>query len=192
MLGDTQTNLGSPWRARGAPGGGRRQHADADQGGQRARHDGAPRARGLHPAIRSGPHLLGERTSRRRAPWERMTDALANRPATRPSRSGTGSACTRARRPSWCRPGTQLDAEVTVSKAGESVNGQSIMGIMMLAAEQGSRIDVKRAGPRPRRPSRPSGDWSTPASTRPSEVVLRAADRDQVASARSIRYLKEV
>ena len=41
----------------------------------------------------------------------------------------------------------QFEAEVTVSKDGQSVNGRSIMGIMMLAAEQGSSIDVTTVGP---------------------------------------------
>ncbi len=41
----------------------------------------------------------------------------------------------------------QFDACVTVSKDGHSVNGRSIMGIMMLAAEQGSTIDVTTSGP---------------------------------------------
>jgi phosphocarrier protein len=36
---------------------------------------------------------------------------------------------------------------VTISKDGQTVNGRSIMGIMMLAAEQGSRIDVVSKGP---------------------------------------------
>jgi phosphocarrier protein HPr len=41
----------------------------------------------------------------------------------------------------------RFEAEVTVSKDGQSVNGRSIMGIMMLAAEQGSTIDVTTTGP---------------------------------------------
>jgi phosphocarrier protein len=40
-----------------------------------------------------------------------------------------------------------FNAEVSVSKDGQTVNGRSIMGIMMLAAEQGSRIDVVSKGP---------------------------------------------
>ena len=40
----------------------------------------------------------------------------------------------------------RFEAEVTVSKDGQSVNGRSIMGIMMLAAEQGSSIDVTTTG----------------------------------------------
>ena len=41
----------------------------------------------------------------------------------------------------------KFDAEITITKDGQTVNGESIMGIMMLAAEQGSRIDVKATGP---------------------------------------------
>ena len=44
----------------------------------------------------------------------------------------------------------KYDAEVTVTKEGQSVNGRSIMGIMMLAAEQGSHIDVETRGPQAR------------------------------------------
>jgi phosphocarrier protein HPr len=43
-----------------------------------------------------------------------------------------------------------FDAEVTISKDGESVNGRSIMGVMMLAAEQGSHIEVVTKGPQAR------------------------------------------
>jgi phosphocarrier protein HPr len=41
----------------------------------------------------------------------------------------------------------RFQAEVTVAKDGQVVNGRSIMGIMMLAAEQGSSIDVEVTGP---------------------------------------------
>jgi len=41
----------------------------------------------------------------------------------------------------------RFDAEVTVSKDEQTVNGRSIMGIMMLAAEQGSTIEVETTGP---------------------------------------------
>ena len=40
-----------------------------------------------------------------------------------------------------------FDVEVTIAKDGEVVNGRSIMGVMMLAAEQGSHIDVTTTGP---------------------------------------------
>jgi phosphocarrier protein HPr len=42
---------------------------------------------------------------------------------------------------------TRFDAQVTVTKDGQSVDGRSIMGVMMLAAEQGSHIDVETTGP---------------------------------------------
>ena len=41
----------------------------------------------------------------------------------------------------------RFEAEVTVAKDGQVVNGRSIMGIMMLAAEQGSSIEVTTSGP---------------------------------------------
>ncbi|MFN8544174.1 MAG: HPr family phosphocarrier protein [Candidatus Binatia bacterium] len=41
---------------------------------------------------------------------------------------------------------SRFDAEVSVGKDGQTVNGRSIMGIMMLAAEQGSAIDVVTSG----------------------------------------------
>src|SRR5207249_614213 len=41
----------------------------------------------------------------------------------------------------------ETGAEVTVAKDGQVVNGRSIMGVMMLAAEQGSRIEVTTSGP---------------------------------------------
>jgi phosphocarrier protein len=40
-----------------------------------------------------------------------------------------------------------FDAEVTIEKDGQVVNGRSIMGVMMLAAEQGSHIEVTVTGP---------------------------------------------
>ncbi len=40
----------------------------------------------------------------------------------------------------------KYDSTVTVSKDGESVNGKSIMGILMLGAEQHSKIHVSADG----------------------------------------------
>jgi phosphocarrier protein len=37
-------------------------------------------------------------------------------------------------------------AEVWVSKDEVEVNGKSIMGVMMLAAERGSRVDIRASG----------------------------------------------
>ena len=42
---------------------------------------------------------------------------------------------------------TRFDAKVRVTKEGQTVDGRSIMGVMMLAAELGSRIDVETSGP---------------------------------------------
>lgn len=42
---------------------------------------------------------------------------------------------------------TRYDAEITVSKDRQDVNGKSIIGLMMLAAGQGSTIDVGAVGP---------------------------------------------
>ncbi len=41
----------------------------------------------------------------------------------------------------------RFDAEISIAKDGQVVNGRSIMGVMMLAAEQGSAIDVTARGP---------------------------------------------
>lgn len=41
----------------------------------------------------------------------------------------------------------EYDADVTVTKAGASVSGRSIMGLMMLAAGPGSSIDLSASGP---------------------------------------------
>ena len=40
-----------------------------------------------------------------------------------------------------------FDADVTVSKGGQSVGGTSIMGLMLLAAAPGCSIDVSATGP---------------------------------------------
>jgi len=41
----------------------------------------------------------------------------------------------------------QFDAEISVGKDNQVVNGKSIIGLMMLAAAQGSYIEVSAAGP---------------------------------------------
>ena len=38
-------------------------------------------------------------------------------------------------------------AEIWVAKEGEEINGKSIMGLMMLAAGQGSKLRIRCAGP---------------------------------------------
>ena len=41
----------------------------------------------------------------------------------------------------------KFESEVTVKKGGESVNGKSIMGLMTLAANEGSVLDIEVSGP---------------------------------------------
>jgi len=41
----------------------------------------------------------------------------------------------------------RFDATATVHKDGESANGDSIMGLLMLAASKGTQIDVITEGP---------------------------------------------
>ena len=41
----------------------------------------------------------------------------------------------------------QFEADITVTKDGQAVDGKSILGLMMLAAGQGSYIDVSVSGP---------------------------------------------
>jgi phosphocarrier protein HPr len=41
---------------------------------------------------------------------------------------------------------SEFDAEVTVSRDGQSVDARSIMGLMMLAAGPGSRITIRAEG----------------------------------------------
>jgi len=45
---------------------------------------------------------------------------------------------------------SKFDAKVTVTKDGQAVDGRSIMGVMMLAAEQGSLVEVVTEGPQAR------------------------------------------
>ena len=40
----------------------------------------------------------------------------------------------------------QFDADIQVSRSGQTVSGASIMGLMMLAAAMGSEIDVETSG----------------------------------------------
>jgi phosphocarrier protein HPr len=42
---------------------------------------------------------------------------------------------------------SRYDAEITVDKDGQAVNGKSIIGLMMLAAAQGTVIQVRATGP---------------------------------------------
>jgi phosphocarrier protein HPr len=42
---------------------------------------------------------------------------------------------------------SQFDAEISIGKDGQQVNGKSIIGLMTLAAAQGTRIEVTVSGP---------------------------------------------
>jgi phosphotransferase system HPr (HPr) family protein len=42
---------------------------------------------------------------------------------------------------------SQFEAEITVAKDGQVVSGKSIMGVMTLAAEQGTEIELVASGP---------------------------------------------
>jgi len=47
----------------------------------------------------------------------------------------------------FVRIASRYRSEIWVSKEGEEVNGKSIMGLMMLAAGQGSKLHVRCEGP---------------------------------------------
>lgn len=47
----------------------------------------------------------------------------------------------------FVRIASRYRSEIWVSKEGEEVNGKSIMGLMMLAAGQGSRLNIRCEGP---------------------------------------------
>ena len=47
----------------------------------------------------------------------------------------------------FVKAASRFKSEITVSRDDLVVNGKSIMGVMMLAAEEGSTITVKAVGP---------------------------------------------
>ena len=47
----------------------------------------------------------------------------------------------------FVKTAANFDAEVQVSKDGQTVDARSIMGLMMLAAAIGSHIDIEAEGP---------------------------------------------
>ena len=47
----------------------------------------------------------------------------------------------------FVRIASRYRSEIWVSKEGEEVNGKSIMGLMMLAAGQGSKLHLRCEGP---------------------------------------------
>ena len=48
--------------------------------------------------------------------------------------------------PHFVRLASRFAAEIYVSRDSVEVNGKSIMGVMMLAAEQGARIEIRAEG----------------------------------------------
>ena len=47
----------------------------------------------------------------------------------------------------FVKTASRFDSEILVQKDGETVNGKSIMGLMMLAAGPGSKLTVHAEGP---------------------------------------------
>ncbi len=47
----------------------------------------------------------------------------------------------------FVRVASRFRCEIWVAKEGEEINGKSIMGLMMLAAGQGSKLTVRAEGP---------------------------------------------
>lgn len=47
----------------------------------------------------------------------------------------------------FVRVASRFRCEIWVAKEGEEINGKSIMGLMMLAAGQGSKLNVRAEGP---------------------------------------------
>lgn len=46
----------------------------------------------------------------------------------------------------FVRTANEYESEITVEKAGERVNGKSIMGVLMLVASKGSQILIRASG----------------------------------------------
>ena len=47
----------------------------------------------------------------------------------------------------FVKTAAQFDAEITVTREGQTVDAQSIMGLMMLGAGPGSQIEMSAQGP---------------------------------------------
>ena len=47
----------------------------------------------------------------------------------------------------FVKEAARYDAEVTVTREGQTVDAQSIMGLMMLAAGPGSQVEIEARGP---------------------------------------------
>ncbi len=93
-----------------------------------------------------------------------MSVPSSDQPAARPATTGSGEAKVTKElvienqlgmhaRPSaqFVKIANRHRAEIWVEKDGEQVNGKSIMGLMMLAAGQGTKVKGQRGRPRCRR-----------------------------------------
>ena len=47
----------------------------------------------------------------------------------------------------FVRIANKFESDISVKKGNESVNGKSIMGLLMLAANQGSTVEIEISGP---------------------------------------------
>lgn len=47
----------------------------------------------------------------------------------------------------FVRIANKYESDVAVKKGSEKVNGKSIMGLLMLAASQGSQVEIEISGP---------------------------------------------
>ena len=124
---------------RGAGGSDRRaESADADQAGQRARPRKPADLRRPGSGGRPQIHLRGLL----RAGGGGVSEAVRRTVEIVNARGLHARASAK-----FVKAAAQYDAEVTVSRDGQSVNAQSIMGLMMLGAGPGSVVEIAATGP---------------------------------------------
>lgn len=83
-----------------------------------------------------------------------MSGQSSSRPGSRPASAGHGRTLTIANQrglharaaAKFAKTAGAFDADVSVSRCGQTVSGGSIMGLMMLAAGLGTEIRVEAAG----------------------------------------------
>src|SRR5262249_56279367 len=109
---------------------------DARQAEQRPARHGRRGVRPVHQALRAGAHLLRH---------DAMSGDTPDRHATLEIKNRLGLHARAA--VLLVQTANRFEAEVAISKDGQSVNGRSIMGIMMLAAGQGRTIDATTSEP---------------------------------------------
>ena len=77
-----------------------------------------------------------------------MSEVYAEGPALRRTVEITNERGLHARASAkFVKEAARYDAEVTVSRDGQTVDAQSIMGLMMLAAGPGATVEVEARGP---------------------------------------------